>query len=95
MIPNDKRLIDLTVGEFKELFTNELRDLLRSENDLLCTYEQAAIMLNISKALLYKYVRELKLHPVKQHGNKQKFIKTSELSTFMTSKKLFIRPLKD
>ena len=93
MYNNDSRIADLTVGEFKELFANECRESLRNECDLLCTYEQAAIMLNISKALLYKYVRELRLHPVKQHGNKQKFIKTSELNTFMTSKKLFIRQL--
>ena len=48
MYNNNSKIADLTVGEFKELFLNEVKESLRSECDLLCTYEQAAIMLNIS-----------------------------------------------
>ena len=91
MIKDTDKIAELTVAEFKEFFISQVKEVLKNECDLLCTYEQACIMLTITKVTLYQHIHRCKLHPVKLHGCLQKFIRLSELNRFLTDKTLYTK----
>ena len=94
MIKDTDKIAELTVAEFKEFFIANCKEVLKNECDLLCTYEQACVLLHITKVTLYQHIHRGKLHPVKQHGNVQKFIRLSELNRFLTDKTLYTKYFK-
>ena len=95
MASDETKFNEITLGEFKVWFAKECRGIMRDESDLLCTYEQACIMLNITKATMYQYIHRKKLHPVKQNGNLQKFVRMSELNRFLTDKTIYLPKLRE
>lgn len=95
MINDDTKLADMTVSEFREFFASQCKEVLKNECDLLCTYEQARLMIGVTKVNLYQLIHKGKLHPVKQMGNSSKFIRISELKIYLTDKTLYTKPISD